>query len=503
MEKRTILPNALFIGLIFFVSTLNFSAYNFLGSQLWFSHHAHSIMPNVGVINIYRLLFFTTVITAGCLGDLLGRKRFIYSGISLFILGAVINLLPTFSWLHAISAAFQGIGTGLMAANLLAIIFDDEHNLAKSKMVAWFIVAIMLGTLANLAMNSFSNDWINWRSLQIVSIVLMIIAFVLVQRFYRPVAFANSGSVDYLGLVLLVLASASLIFTVNSISTHGFANLVTEMGLFAFAFSLLLFAWRDLTSGAPLLKLNLFYHSLFFGGLVLRAVLSFAYIAMLFMLTLFYQHVHYMHLPEATGFLAPFFVIVILVALLTGYIGKSPILWMLVGTLLAAVGVALIARQENHALTVWGNILILLPLAIGMGAAITANTYLTLNVISKRASGAAAGILLGVVLIINSLSEPICRGLAKSGALQLVYENFLRLGFPIPHWQQQRMLAANEHLQLENFLHHHYVASFLNHFVPPVDHLYAHSFAGESTLIIVVLLVGFAFMALVAAGRNK
>ena len=73
-------------------------------------------------INAYTLAFAVTLVTAGRLGDLFGRRRMFLFGVTVFGASSLmIGLAQTDTWLVAFRA-LQGIGSGFMMPATLSII---------------------------------------------------------------------------------------------------------------------------------------------------------------------------------------------------------------------------------------------------------------------------------------------------------------------------------------------------------------------------------------------
>src|ERR1700733_2420852 len=80
------------------------------------------------VVDAYALLLATTVLNAGTLGDLLGRKRVFVAGVGLFTLASALCGAATSPLFLNIARGAQGIGGAIMFAVSLAILSQEFHG---------------------------------------------------------------------------------------------------------------------------------------------------------------------------------------------------------------------------------------------------------------------------------------------------------------------------------------------------------------------------------------
>ncbi len=497
--------NLLILGLCLAAFMVNFS----LATTHLFTPHIqrqfHAATSQMNwLMTSYVFSFIPALLVAGSLADRYGTRLFILLGIIIFAIGCIGNSLSPNILFMIIMHGIQGIGAGLLWAALFAslmnVFTEQKQKLAIACLVCVTWLAIVLGFVVTLSLHKTQS----WRWLAALDILVAIAAFIICWLHLPKSTVKNKAVLDYLGIALLILASVSLVYSVHIITIMGFANLTTEICLFVFVIILMLFVWREFSCQQPILNLPLLINSLFFASLFVRAITIFSYIALIFMLNLFYQHIHHLSETQVILFFLPLFISVTLFAFLTGLLCRvfSPITIMLIGILIIILGFWLISNQENFPLLYSKNTWQTLLVGAGFGLVFSSNVLIGLQALPQKNAGMAASIFYFSGSLLCLLSTPICHDIAKSGAIKLVYENFLRLGVPVSHWQQTQLAIANFHLRLESYVSQHYSYHVVNHFIPPLNHLYAHSFDNASTLIIVLLLIAFTFMALVAAGRK-
>ena len=129
------------------------------------------------VMNIYFLALCVLATIMGRLGDLFGRRRFFYIGITVFAIASIIaGLSPTINWL-ILGRLLQGIGAAIvlpLGPSLLPQSFPEKE---RGKAIAW------LGSMGGLALalgpvlgGVIVTYW-SWRWIFFINIPIIILGF--------------------------------------------------------------------------------------------------------------------------------------------------------------------------------------------------------------------------------------------------------------------------------------------------------------------------------------
>lgn len=210
------------------------------------------------VVLAYLLAITTLIVSAGRLGDILGRRRLLLGGILLFsIASGVCSLSPTLGLLIA-ARAVQGLGAAIMMALSMALVGEavsqDRSGSAMGLLGATSAVGTALGpTLGGLLIAGFG-----WPALFVVHVPMGILTAFLAYR-HLPVdrgeASTTRGGFDYVGTLLLAatLAAYALSMTLGrgSMGPINVALLLGALccgGLFALAETRVAFPLIHLTT---------------------------------------------------------------------------------------------------------------------------------------------------------------------------------------------------------------------------------------------------------------
>jgi EmrB/QacA subfamily drug resistance transporter len=172
------------------------------------------------IVLAYLLAMTTLVVSAGRLGDIIGRRRLLLSGLVLFTLAsACCAMAPTFGLLVA-ARAVQGLGAAIMAALGMAIVGEAVPRERTGSAMGLLGTMSAVGTALGPSLGGFMITAFGWRSIFFLNIPLGLLALYLAGRFLptdgRKPRDARSRF-DSLGTLLLAatLAAYALAMTMG------------------------------------------------------------------------------------------------------------------------------------------------------------------------------------------------------------------------------------------------------------------------------------------------
>ncbi|MBP0580090.1 MFS transporter [Labrys sp. LIt4] len=164
------------------------------------------------IVLAYLLAMTTLVVSAGRLGDIIGRRRLLLAGLFLFTAAsACCAMAPTFALLVA-ARAVQGLGAAVMAALGMAMVGEAVSKERTGSAMGLLGTMSAVGTALGPSLGGFLISALGWRSIFLVNIPLSVLAFCLAGRFL-PADGDKSQHVrsrfDSLGTLLLAATLAS------------------------------------------------------------------------------------------------------------------------------------------------------------------------------------------------------------------------------------------------------------------------------------------------------
>ena len=240
------------------------------------------------VLVAYLAAVTVTLLFAGRLADVWGRKTVTVLGAALLTLGAALcPLAPNLSALIAFRIV-QGLGGALVLANVMAEITAVFPHEQRRRAMAVNASVLAMGQVTGLVLGGLLIGWLGWQSIFLVIVAIGGLGVVLDLAVLRNRTAGAGASLDWPGAVLSVLVVGAPFLLIERLSRDfqdpvGLALLVGSLILLG------LFVAVERRSAWPLLDLRLFRSRAFTCGSVAAAfyfiVATFAY----FLLPLYAQ----------------------------------------------------------------------------------------------------------------------------------------------------------------------------------------------------------------------
>ncbi len=295
------------------------------------------------VIDAYTVVFAGLLLSAGSIGDLVGSRKVLDTGLALFTAAsAACALAPSVGALVGARVA-QGLGAALMVPSSLALLraaYQDTAERARA-VGAWGAVAgvaaasgpILGGVLVTIA---------DWRAVFVVNLPVGLLAMWLSYRHLPNAGERSDAAVDPAGQVLGVLTLTLLTLGLIAGGSSGWGSPLALIGLIGFAPALLGFLAVERRARHPMLPLDLFSNRTFSGATFVGLAINLGFYGQLFAISLFFQRVRGFSALETGLALLPEGVFVAVSSMLSGRLTSriGPRVPMLVGLLVGAVGFA-------------------------------------------------------------------------------------------------------------------------------------------------------------------
>ena len=345
------------------------------------------------VINGYALVFASFMLLFGNLGDQLGRKKVMLSGVVLFCGGSVLAALAPNADTLIAGRVVMGLGAAASEPGTLSMIrhLYPERRARARALGIWAAVsglALAMGPLVGgVLVGVYSFRAVFWFNLFFGLVALVGAAVILPES-----ANATRYRLDFAGFLLGAGALASASFAIIQGETAGYRNLRIDM-LFAGALVLgVFFVLYERSAPHPILDVSFFRRSAFAGSNVVAFCNYFGIFSIFFFVALYLQDV-----GTSSGYgtaldFVPMAAAMIIASLLCGrWVAHSgPRLPMTVGCVLAGIGIILteIVLKPSSGLSTLGWTL---PIAgVGFGIAIVPVTSTALSALPPEHSGMAA-----------------------------------------------------------------------------------------------------------------
>lgn len=297
----------------------------------------------------YILTYGGFLLLGGRLGDLLGRRRMLLIGLTVFALTSLAAGLANSGWLLIGSRLVQGIGAALMAPAALSKLTTSfrEGKDRNTALGAWGAIS-GIAAAAGVFLGGAISQGPGWRWVFFVNppICLLVVVGALALLARDHGAKHSAGGFDLQGAVLVTGGTLLLVYSLVRAPVVGWASIQTILTLAGSAVLLAAFAFNELRSSHPLVPLSI----LRLKGLIaadLTQLIAFAgFFSLIFYATLYMQEVlHYSPLKAGAAYLpitAGFVVAGGITSQLITRIGTRPV--VVAGCLVASTGIYLVSR---------------------------------------------------------------------------------------------------------------------------------------------------------------
>jgi EmrB/QacA subfamily drug resistance transporter len=323
------------------------------------------------VVDAYSLTLAAFLLTAGSLGDRLGRRRVFTLGFAIFTFASFLCGIAGDPTLLNLARGLQGVGGAAMFATSLALIGQEFHG--RDRATAFGVWGATIGGAVAIGplVGGVLTEHLGWEWIFFVNIPIGLVAIGLTELKLANVAAQDPERIDVPGLVTWSAALFLLILGLIRGNPDGWGSPQIVGALAGSVLLLVVFLTIEHRSSHPMLELSLFRKPAFNGVSAVAFALSASMFAMFLYLTIYIQGILRFSPLEAGVRFLPLTLLSFFVAPVAARLSadRVPIRFLL-GVGLATVGLGLALM---HGLTPHSSWTHLLPgfLVAGAGIGIT------------------------------------------------------------------------------------------------------------------------------------
>jgi EmrB/QacA subfamily drug resistance transporter len=271
------------------------------------------------VTTIYLLTSTVSVPIYGKLSDLFGRKPVLMIGITLFLIGSALSGLSQDMWQLVLFRGIQGLGAGSLFPIALAIIGDLFTPAERGKYQGFFGLTFGLAFLLGPGLGGFLTDTFSWHAIFYVNIPIGLIALAVIWRLLPNIRHVERvGSIDYAGVVTIILALVPILIGFTIAETDGFGAPVVWAWIVSGLVFLALFILVERRAKEPVIPLHLFRNRTFSSSMISIFFATFGFGALIIFLPFYFLIVEGVSFTESGYRFLPFMFGLIISSILSG-----------------------------------------------------------------------------------------------------------------------------------------------------------------------------------------
>jgi EmrB/QacA subfamily drug resistance transporter len=365
------------------------------------------------IIDAYSLVFAALLLPAGALGDRYGRRRALLAGLAIFGGASAAAMTATSANELIVLRGVIGAGAALVMPATLSTITGTFPSAQRTRAVSvWAAVAGAAALLGMLCTGTLLQ-WYSWRSAFAVNVVLAAVAIAGTALFVPESADPDAPHLDTVGALLSVAGLTAVVFSIIEAPEAGWGSARTLGGIGGGLAVLAVFVGWELRAAQPMLQIRHFRNRRLSAGSLSIFIQFFAFFGFTFVCLQYLQGVRGDSPLNAALSVLPLAVVMLptgrLIPNLAARLGARAV--CVTGLVLVAAGLAVISRVGVTS-SYWLLVAGLIPLGIGMGAAMTpATTAITeglpaaqqgvgsaLNDLSREVGGALGIAVIGSIV---------------------------------------------------------------------------------------------------------
>jgi MFS family permease len=205
------------------------------------------------IVTGYALTFGSLLLAGGRLADLLGRRRMLAAGLTVFAVASLACGLARWPVMLIVARMAQGAGGALASPAALSLLTTaSPEGPARNRALALWQAATAGGATTGIIAGGLLTQYLGWRAVFLVNPPLIAALLAFVPRLPESAA-AGGGRIGVRGPVLVTAAIAALIYGLTEGQQRGFGSLASVSALAAAAALAAAFIYSERTVASPMI----------------------------------------------------------------------------------------------------------------------------------------------------------------------------------------------------------------------------------------------------------
>lgn len=214
------------------------------------------------VINAYSLAFGGLIMLGGRIGDVVGRRRVLLAGLTVFGAASLAGGLAQEPAELLAARAVQGVGAAILAPTAFTLItLHIPAGPARARALGLWGAAAAVGGAAGVLAGGVLTQWAGWRVVLFLNLPVVAFAAAAALRGVPVDPRGDSAPrLDVTGALLVTAGTSAVVLGIIRTDTHPWGTLTTLLTLAVGVALLSAFILIETRSAAPLLRMRLLMH---------------------------------------------------------------------------------------------------------------------------------------------------------------------------------------------------------------------------------------------------
>ncbi len=214
----------------------------------------------------FGIAFCALLTVMGRFADIVGRRRLMYLGVFIFGLSSLGAGLAHSAWVLIAMRFLQGASSAIIfpcATALIVAAFPEEEC---SKALSLFGASIGIGLAIGPVLGGFITAFLSWRWIFLINVPIIFVSLSVLIPILQESKHPENISIDWGGIVLLVISLSSLVFAISTGSHYGWFSFSILGAFLLCIFSTLWLIKQETQQKNPMLPLFIFKNPGFQSG---------------------------------------------------------------------------------------------------------------------------------------------------------------------------------------------------------------------------------------------
>ena len=240
-------------------------------------------------VSAYVLLSGGFLLLGGRMADLFDRRRVFLTGLAVFTLGSLVSGLAGTPLTLVLARGAQGAGAAMLTPAAMSIVMTSYAGRQRATALGLWGTVASMGIAAGVLFGGILTTAFDWRAVFFINVPIGLAVLVGVLRMIPAMEGRGARGVrglDLPGAVLLVGGLLSLVYAVESTTSHGWTAWQTLAAASAAATMLAVFALNERTVAAPIVPPTTWRIRSLVAASVVMAGVTGAVVGVIFLLSL-------------------------------------------------------------------------------------------------------------------------------------------------------------------------------------------------------------------------